>query len=490
MQRHLDSFRAQRRLEDGLQGAAAVHLRGGMELPLSSLTRLAISSWQEDLTITHRCAFDPSRPAVRLQFYQVTETHLVVPRAYGHSRALGAEIADHRTDGAPLRCGDFVGALNPLQATAAERSCQNLSTEPHCCMLTLPCGFGKTVVALRVARALGTRTVVVVHKEFLLAQWKERIGQFLPGASVSILQGKKPIAADADFVLAMLQTLCVRLPDRESRVNQVVAACGLAIIDEAHHMAARYFSKLFFHLHVKRILGLTATPHRKDGCTRALHFFMGEHSYLLEDSAAQRPSPQVQTVTYHSTSRISCGLTGGQVQKLKTTLTLDPARNKLLCDIILALAEEGRQILVLSDRTAHLARLLEMFQEHGGARHTPGLYIGGQKRTERERVERECAVLFGTFAMAQEGLDIPRLDTLVFATPASDITQAVGRILRPCSSKKPPIIVDLQDDTCVNFRKQNQIRGRFYAKHGIHALERDASEEPAAKRLRGVPEAL
>jgi superfamily II DNA or RNA helicase len=213
--------------------------------------------------------------------------------------------------------------------------------------------------------------------------------------------------------------------------------------------------------------------------------FMGQHSFLLEDSGAQRQSPQVRTVAYSSPQRISCGLTPAQLQKLKTTLTHDPVRNKLLRDIILALAEEGRQILVLSDRTAHLDSLMRMFEEDGGGQYRPGLYVGGQKRPERERVERECGVLFGTFAMAQEGLDIPRLDTLVFATPASDITQAVGRILRPCGSKKPPIIVDLQDDACVNFRKQNQIRGRFYAKHGIHPVEGAAIEEPAAKRLRG-----
>ena len=489
MQSQLDSFRRQRRLEDSLQGASAVHLRGGMELPLSSLSRLTLTSLQDALTIMQRATYDPSQPPAALQFYQVTETHLILPRAFGYSRALGAEIIEHRTDGLPLSSSAFVGELSPLQETAFERSYQDLSKEPHCCMLTLPCGFGKTVVALRVARAIGKRTLVVVHKEFLLSQWSARIRQFLPGAEMTILQGSRPVAPEADFVLAMLQTLCLRLSDPSSSVLAVVSACGLAIIDEAHHMAARYFSKLFFHLHVKRLLGLTATPHRKDGCTRALHMFMGQHSFLLEDSGTQRVRPKVEIVVYASPQRITCDLSAGQVQKLKTTITLDELRNELVCDIILKLAKQRRQIICLSDRTAHLKRLLEMFEEKGGAPYKPALYIGGQRRPERERVELECGVLFGTFAMAQEGLDIERLDTLILASPASDITQAVGRILRPCSSKKPPLIIDIQDDTCFNFKRQNQIRQRFYAKHSMQSVAdgdsvMKSTEKLPVKRLR------
>jgi superfamily II DNA or RNA helicase len=410
---------------------------------------------------------------------------LVLPRAFGFSRASGGAFVEHRTDGAPLGSA-FVGELTPLQTTAFERSSQALEREPHCCMLTLPCGFGKTVVALRVAHAIGRRTLVVVHKEFLLSQWSARISQFLPEARVAIVQGNKAIPPEADFVLAMLQTLCLRLVDPTSRASEIVTTCGLAVIDEAHHMAAKYFSKLFFHLPVKRLLGLTATPNRKDGCTKALHMFMGQHSFLVENSDLQRARPTVQIVSYISPQKITSDLSSGQVQKLKTTITQDDLRNRLLCDIVLRLATQERQIICLSDRTAHLACLLRLFEEHGGAVYKPALYIGGQKRSDRERIERECGVLFGTFAMAQEGLDIPRLDTLVLASPASDITQAVGRILRPCSSKKPPLIIDVQDDACNTFRRQNQTRQRFYAKHGIQN-EQEAERPRSEARSENEP---
>jgi superfamily II DNA or RNA helicase len=214
--------------------------------------------------------------------------------------------------------------------------------------------------------------------------------------------------------------------------------------------------------------------------------FMGQHSFLVENSDLQRARPTVQIVSYISPQKITSDLSSGQVQKLKTTITQDDLRNRLLCDIVLRLATQERQIICLSDRTAHLACLLRLFEEHGGAVYKPALYIGGQKRSDRERIERECGVLFGTFAMAQEGLDIPRLDTLVLASPASDITQAVGRILRPCSSKKPPLIIDVQDDACNTFRRQNQTRQRFYAKHGIQN-EQEAERPRSEARSENEP---
>ena len=467
MQSRLDKFRQDRRDEDATDGGRLPRIRGGFEVSLSSLSRLALAALQESLTITPRSTYDRAQVPDAIRCYRLTGTRIIVPRAFGWGRFPTTRFEDDRSLGKPLPTCDFHGELKLQQLEAFQRSCEALSREPRVCMLTMPCGFGKTVVALRIALEVGKRTLVVVHKEFLLAQWRNRIAQFLPTLRVTILQGSKPVDPEADVVLAMLQTLCVRLPDEASATVGIVSQCGLAIVDEAHHMAARSFGELFFHLPVAAVLGLTATPKRKDGCTSILHMHMGGHAFLLEDSEAPRERPTVRFVTYSSPGRTARDLSAGETQRLKTEITKDEKRNQVICETCLQLAGEGRQIICLSDRVAHLAALLLSFEEATKGELAASLYVGGQKKEARERAENDCAVLFGTFAMAQEGLDVPRLDTLVLASPASDITQAVGRILRPCAEKNAPLIVDIQDDACQQFSRQNQSRRRFYTKNGI-----------------------
>lgn len=477
MQSRLDKFRQERRDEDATDGGRQPRVRGGFEVPLACLSRMALTALQQALSVTPKATYDRAQVPEAIQCYKLTGTRIIVPRAFGWQRFPTVRFEDDRCLGEPLPPSEFHGELKAQQLEAFRRSCEALTREPRVCMLTMPCGFGKTVVALRIALEVGKRTLVVVHKEFLLAQWKNRIAQFLPTLRVTILQGSKVADPDADIVLAMLQTLCIRLPDGTSEASEVVSRCGLAIVDEAHHMAARSFGELFFHLPVAAILGLTATPKRKDGCTSILHMHMGDHSFLLEDCQTRRERPTVCFVTYSSPGRTTRDLSAGETQRLKTGMTKDDLRNQVICEECVRLAKEGRQIICLSDRVAHLSDLLTRFQKETKGVLPASLYVGGQKKETREWAEKECVVLFGTFAMAQEGLDIPRLDTLILASPASDITQAVGRILRPCAEKSPPLIVDIQDDACQQFSRQNLSRRRFYTKHGIllHGEARSSS---------------
>ena len=148
-------------------------------------------------------------------------------------------------------------------------------------------------------------------------------------------------------------------------------------------------------------------------------------------------------------------------------LTQDEQRNDLLLTLCLEMVGAGRQVLCLSDRVAHLQILLDGFRSRSEGNCSASLYVGGQRRDARAHAEENCQMLFGTFAMAQEGLDVPRLDTLILASPASDITQAVGRILRPSTTKMEPLVIDIEDDLCLPFIRQNEHRRRFYARAGM-----------------------
>ena len=143
-------------------------------------------------------------------------------------------------------------------------------------VLSLPCGYGKTTVSLAIASKLGYRTMIIVHKQFLADQWRERIQQFCPGATIGVVQQNKK-EVNCDFVIAMLQSLSLKeysFSDFES--------IGTVIVDEAHHICAKVFSQSLFKLCPRHIYGLSATPERKDGLTKVLHWFMGPTFFAVE----------------------------------------------------------------------------------------------------------------------------------------------------------------------------------------------------------------
>jgi superfamily II DNA or RNA helicase len=119
--------------------------------------------------------------------------------------------------------------------------------------IQLPPGFGKTVMALYLISKLKVKTLIIVHKEFLMNQWKERIAQYIPNCSVGIIKQKK-VESNNDIVIASLQSLCMRSYDED-----VFKDFGFLIIDECHHVGAQVFSKALFKVNFKYTLGLSAT---------------------------------------------------------------------------------------------------------------------------------------------------------------------------------------------------------------------------------------
>lgn len=120
----------------------------------------------------------------------------------------------------------------------------------------------------------------------------------------------------------------------------------------------------------------------------------------------------------------------------------DATRNSLIIKKVLQNYEEGRNILVLSDRRGHCTSLHGALVKRGA---NAGLFLGGIKQEVLESIAESCQVIIGTYAMAAEGLDIPKLNTLVMATPKGDVRQTTGRILRGSGSEVSPKIVDIVD---------------------------------------------
>ena len=369
-----------------------------------------------------------------------------------------------RAPGLATFTAELRGALHQPAATAAvQAALQKIGGGVLC----LPTGFGKTTTALHVAHALGVKTAVLVHKGFLADQWAERVAQVLPRARVSRVQGPERDFS-GDVVVIMIQTLVSRQYDLSNE------GIGLLVVDEVHHIAAEAFSQtMFLTGNIPRRLGLSATPVRKDGLTRVLHWFFGPTAFAVERTA--QANVRVLFEKYDCPGyRLPPPVNRrGDVcyASLMSLLVADPARTAAVARRAADLATAGRQVLVLSHRRGHCAELAARVNELT-APGTAATYLGGDAACPDSRVV--CA----TYSLASEGFDCPRLDALVLATPASDVNQSCGRILRG-NEAGSKVIVDVVDAFGIAYAQAAKRRA-YYRKAGFAmAGEPQAAEPPA-----------
>ena len=400
-------------------------------------------------------------PPPPFKVFRKSKNGLCVPRFYGQEKN-GLATEDKRPEPKRVKV-NFVGKLRDetFQNVALEKAIQSGHG-----ILSLPCGYGKTTVSLAIACKLRYRTMIIVHKEFLANQWKERIEQFCPGATIGrVQQDKKEV--ECDFVIAMLQSLSLKEYSYED-----FDSIGTLIVDEAHHICAKVFSQSLFKLCPKHIFGLSATPNRKDGLTKVLHWFMGPTFFSVERENQQQVD--VFPVEFDSPrfrDPPPCTRFGKlSLATMITELTEMRERNKLIVNTIKKSLGTTRHILVLSDRRQHCEMLHQCFPN------TSGLYMGGMKEEELSKSSTK-KIIFATFSQAHEGLDIPSLDTVILATPKSDIVQSIGRIMRETKGKKNnPNIYDIFDQWSVCHAMYNK-RLRVY-KQGGFKMPKMKEEEP------------
>jgi hypothetical protein len=391
---------------------------------------------------------------------------MYVPRFFGDPAT-----SDKRVE--PVKTTiEFVGKLrDSTRQNEAFRAGTKAFREVGGGVLSLDAGFGKTTCALAFAAHLGVRTMIIVHKEFLANQWKERIGQFCPGATIGRVQ-QDTFDIECDFVIAMIQTMC----SRENEPN-AFDSIGLVVVDEAHHIGAAAFSQTMFKLCPKYALGLTATPERKDGLTNILYWFMGPEFFRVQ--RAHQTTTRVEAIFFDDpvfreappVSRFGKINMAGMV----TQLTEIPARNQKILHLVRGL-DPTRRVLLLSDRREHCFWLRDNLE--GSA-----VYLGGMNEKDLDAASKHT-IIVATYSMAQEGLDIPVLDTLVMTTPHSDVTQAVGRIMRETPGKvNAPLIIDIVDRWSV-FNSMYRKRCVIYNAAGFSGTDKSRSDlEGSAQEL-------
>ena len=424
-----------------------------------------IQQIKKELTVRPQVNGDYGFPPPPFKVFKSTKNGICVPRFYGID-VLGAPTQDKRPE--PVRIKTkFVGKLrDETSQNEAHRS----AIEAGSGVLSLPCGYGKTTVSLAIACTLGYRTMIVVHKQFLADQWRERIQQFCPGATIGVVQRDRK-ETECDFVIAMLQSLSLK----EYNFNDF-DTIGTVIVDEGHHICAKVFSQSLFKMCPRHIFGLSATPERKDGLTKVLHWFMGPTFFSVERK--EQNQVDVFIVKYESPNyrQPPPSMRNGKISmpNMITEIVEDRERNKMLVELVKKASAGTRQLLVLSDRRQHCEFLHQCFPT------TSGLYMGGMKEADLQASSVK-KIIFATFSQAHEGLDIPTLDTVILASPKSDITQSIGRIMRETKGKKNnPQIYDIHDPWSL-FTPMYYKRRKVYRQGGFNI--RGGEEEAPSSHI-------
>jgi superfamily II DNA or RNA helicase len=444
--------------------AARILTTKGYSILKSQLAADATRLMQEELTVVPamnaKFATKAILAAATFKLYRESPTRWYVPRAWGQKTYGEAEtVVPAGTD---LRAEVVFGGKPYDYQVAIMDSFMNAGANGLICV---PCGKGKTFMALGIAARIRKRFLVVVDKEFLMNQWKGEMESLLPGIRIGIVQGpRRETGPEYDATICMIQTICGQdIPE------SLFHSYGFTIFDECHHLGAQHFSKTLQRIQTQKMLGLSATPTREDGLTKVFTWFLGEPVYWEKtrepDPTVEVKSVAIETddVTYNT---VPTNWKGEPVmaQLLGNVIGCE-ARSKEIVRWIRKLAEEpARRILILSERIGLLNRLEELVKEADPAL-TLAYYIGGMKEADREQGANTARILLGTYAMASEAMNIKTLNAVILASPRKAVEQSTGRILRvrPDQRHLAPVIVDIVDDHNM-YQSQWRKRREYYEK--------------------------
>jgi superfamily II DNA or RNA helicase len=447
----------------------------GYTIPKQALKEDDLAFLYKDLTVKP-VVFGPGAAAPETEFavFRENANKIYIPRFYGIQR-YGLPTKSE------IGCGDdidipFVKPLRDYQDEIIKiymdyvntNICENASYNGNGGVLEVPTGKGKTVMGLKIISNLKKKALIIVHKEFLMNQWIERIEEFLPTARVGKIQGPTFDIHEKDIVIGMIQTIY----DKEYPVD-AFSSFGITLVDEVHRIGSEQFSKTLLKTITPYMLGISATVDRKDQLTKVLFMFIGEKIYSQKTNIGDEVS--VRAINYVSTdnefNEVEYDFRGSpKYSTMISKLCEFGPRSDFIVRVIGDLIQENpdNQIMILCHNRSLLTYLRDAIEYKKIA--SVGYYLGGMKQHDLKETEGKQIVL-ATYAMAAEALDIKTLSTLVMITPKTDITQSVGRILRV--KHENPIIVDIVDSHDL-FQNQWKQRRAFYKKANYRIRQIDS----------------
>ena len=427
----------------------------GYEVPTSGISSKRLREIQGELTVRPELTIEYAKPKP-FKIFRAVQDRLIVPRAWGietfgtapYSLRQGKSIDVKMVPGFKLDSKRH-------QPKAVQAILGRLQGECAGGLLSLHTGAGKTVIATYLIAQLQLKTLILVHKTFLLNQWQERLQSFLPGVRIGRIQGQT-CEVDCDVCIATIQSVA------QKDYGTAFDDFGLLFIDECHVICTRVFSKALEKAQMRYMIGLSATVNRKDKLERVIQYHLGNIIF----SAERRHMTASVNLVYSDVRNVG-EIINKKTKKVDrvamvTELVQDEKRTALITDEIVQCAKSGRKTLILSERRQHLRDIQEMLAKRGIT--DCGMYIGGMNQTQLDE-SAECQIILGSYSMASTGLDIKDMSCLVLASPLTDVTQACGRILRN-ETTHSKLIIDIVDRVSV-FLRQMRRRVALYHKQSF-----------------------
>lgn len=482
----------------------------GYAVKKSSLTEIQINGLRSELTMAPKVLDKFQKTVQHFPIYYESKTRFYVPRHWGIKK-FGEPEEDIVSQGLPFSKDIRFNDKFPPHDFQTE-IIQTFIDKGANGLICVPCGYGKTFMALNIAVRLGKKFLIVVDKEFLMNQWKSEIQNFIQHATVGILQSDtcqvgKDIIFEKELNLTELKQLAKenhlktsgtkydivqRLHDmgidttpKSKEVHYDVTICmiqsicrqdypdgffddyGFTIFDECHHLGASYFCQALKKIQTKYVLGLSATPDREDGLTCVFEYHLGDPVYKNTKRAPDKEAV-VKAVWFDSVDPayqdIPVNWRGEPISAklLNQIADFEPRNQKMLQLIDEYACNKDRFILILSDRISQL-EWFEKNIEKLRNRYKVGYYIGGMKQSDLDENAEKCQILLATYQMASEAFSVKKLNTVLLATPRKNVEQSTGRIFRQRieERKVAPHIIDVIDShDC--FKRRWFIRQRFY----------------------------
>lgn len=324
-------------------------------------------------------------------------------------------------------------------------------------VLEAPCGSGKTQIGLQLIKSIGGKALWLTHTKKLLSQSLERAKAYFTGDFGTITDGKVNIGKDITF--ATVQTM--RALDTSVYANEF----DIVIIDECHHCVGTptkvmQFYQVISNINARYKYGLSATLTRSDNLTKCIYFLIGRKLHTITEREVGSKIIKAKHIKVEWSKKYNIEdycLPDGMIDfaSLTALLSDDEERNEYIISKVIEQYRKGKKQMILCSRINQIDTLARILSKEDKDIKV-SVITGKVKAKEREY---DTDVIIATFALAKEGLDIPSLDCVHFASPQKDkaiVKQSAGRVERNIEGKEQPLIFDYVDtdiDYCLRAYK-------------------------------------
>lgn len=391
---------------------------------------------QLKIKIENKYSYGPPR---YIYPYILTDNNITIPFAFAVSTLKNSRKNRISFDSIQ---NNFKGVLREEQKEVKKESIQTLNKKGSV-ILSMYCGFGKTITSINLACSIKLKVLVIVNKIVLMKQWKDSILTFCPDNTVSYLKPKGEIY-DSDFCI-------VNAINVEKFDKSIFDKFGLVIVDEAHLIMAETVSKCLNCVSPRYLIGLTATPYRPDGLDKLLEFYFGKNKIIrklnrkhIVYTVETGFQPTIEQTT---NGRVNWGI-------VLDSQANNEKRNNIIIDIICKFKDRTFMIIVKRVSQAEYLsnKLIESNEKVS--------LITGSTQT----YDINDRVLIGTAGKIGTGFDHPKIDALIIAADVQEyFIQYLGRCMRTKTTE--PIVFDLIDDYSL-LKKHYNTRKKIYKEHG------------------------